>query len=113
MIPCADDSWRCSKIVFFLDLDSVWAQSRHPGGLKIRFLVEFARNFEAQLSRPSGISNSMVFDDSCKKLQKNDFSDETVGVLDVFGDLEGHTRGKKYPPGYFAQFPTLKTIKNR
>ena len=27
-------TWMCSQ-TFFLDLDSVWAQSRHPEGLKI------------------------------------------------------------------------------
>ena len=93
------------------NLDSVWAQSRHPGGLKIWFLVEFVRNFEAQLSRPSGISNSMIFNDFGEKFHKNDLFDETFGFWGLFDELEPHTRGGKYPPTHFASFQALKRPK--
>ena len=55
----------------------------------------------------------MILGDFCQKFQKNNFFDETLGFLDLFGELEGHTRGEKYPPDHFAPVPTLKTIKNR
>ena len=34
--------------------------------------MEFVWNFEAQLFRPSGISNSMIFDDFWQKVLKNE-----------------------------------------
>ena len=55
----------------------------------------------------------MIFDDFCQKFQKNNFSDETLEFWDPFEELEGHTRGEKYPSDHFAPVPTLKTIKNR
>ena len=76
------------------DLDSVWAQSRHPGGLKIWCLVEFVRNFEANTNFDETIIEQI----------------EKVLFFDVFGELDAHTRGGKYSPTYFAPFQTLKTL---
>ena len=86
-------------------LDTVWAQSRHPEGLQRWHF--FCKNplDETQLSRPSKRSNSMIFDDFCQKFQKNDFFDETFGFLDLFGELEGHTRGEKISPRPFCTIP--------
>ena len=63
--------------IFFLDLDSVWAQSRHPEGLQRWHF--FCKNplAEAQLSRPSKRSNSMILGDFCQMFQKHDFFNET------------------------------------
>ena len=85
------------------DLDSVWAQSRHPGGLKIWFLVEFVRNFEAQLFRPSGISNSMILNDFWQTFWNNWKFDGTHRFL------EAHTwGGKNLPLSISHRFPPSK-----
>ena len=80
--------------LFGLNLDTL---KGYRDGIFFVRILSTRRNF---LDHQKG--QILLFDDFLEKFQKNDFFDETFGFLDLFEELEGHTREEKISPRPFC-----------